>query len=119
MRKTIEFLIFSPKKDISTECAWVCGGVPVTYATATTAQSLRGCLASAGTVSSVQLALNPLAGRIVYKRVSEWERELLYSVYNNNTGTMALHTDIGLGDFVLMDKIDMAQFVKNLKIRCV
>jgi hypothetical protein len=30
---------------------------------------------------------------------------------------MALHTNVGLGDFVLMDKIDMVQFVKNLKIR--
>jgi hypothetical protein len=32
---------------------------------------------------------------------------------------MALHTNVGLGDFVLMEKIDMAQFVKNLKIRWV
>lgn len=30
---------------------------------------------------------------------------------------MALHTDIGLGDFVLMDRIDMPQFLRNLKIR--
>jgi hypothetical protein len=30
---------------------------------------------------------------------------------------MALHTNVGLGDFVLMEKIDMAQFIKNLKIR--
>ena len=30
---------------------------------------------------------------------------------------MALHTNVGLGDFILMEKIDMEQFIKNLKIR--
>ena len=30
---------------------------------------------------------------------------------------MALHTTTGLGDFVLMDSINMKQFVDNLKIR--
>ena len=31
---------------------------------------------------------------------------------------MALHTNIGLGDFILMDQINMEEFLKNLKIRC-
>ena len=31
---------------------------------------------------------------------------------------MALHTNVGLGDFILMDTINMDEFVKNLKIRC-
>ena len=31
--------------------------------------------------------------------------------------TMALHTNVGLGDFILMDKITMEEFVKNLKLR--
>ena len=30
---------------------------------------------------------------------------------------MALHTNVGLGDFVLMDEISMAPFLKNLQIR--
>jgi len=30
---------------------------------------------------------------------------------------MALHTNIGLGDFVLMDSISMSQFLHNLKVR--
>ena len=32
--------------------------------------------------------------------------------------TMALHTNVGLGDFILLDKINMEEFTKNLKIRC-
>ena len=31
---------------------------------------------------------------------------------------MALHTNVGLGDFILMDKINMEEFTKNLKLRC-
>ena len=31
---------------------------------------------------------------------------------------MALHTNVGLGDFILMDKINMEEFVRNLKTRC-
>ena len=31
---------------------------------------------------------------------------------------MALHTNVGLGDFILMDKINMEEFTKNLKKRC-
>ena len=31
---------------------------------------------------------------------------------------MALHTNVGLGDFILLDKINMEEFTKNLKIRC-
>ena len=30
---------------------------------------------------------------------------------------MALHSSVGLGDFILMEKITMEQFVKNLRIR--
>jgi len=30
---------------------------------------------------------------------------------------MALHTKVGLGDFILMEKITMEEFVKNLKLR--
>ena len=30
---------------------------------------------------------------------------------------MALHTNVGLGDFILMEKITMEEFVKNLKLR--
>ena len=51
-----------------------------------------------------QLAGDPLAGRTV-------------CVCEKYAASMALHTNVGLGDFVLMDKIDMVQFVKNLKIR--
>ncbi len=32
---------------------------------------------------------------------------------------MALHTNVGLGDFVLMDDISMNPFLQNLKIRYV
>ena len=32
---------------------------------------------------------------------------------------MALHTATGLGDFILLDKINMEAFTHNLKIRCV
>ena len=31
---------------------------------------------------------------------------------------MAIHTNVGLGDFILMEKINMEEFAKNLKIRC-
>ena len=31
---------------------------------------------------------------------------------------MALHTKVGLGDFILMDTINMEEFIKNLKLRC-
>ena len=31
---------------------------------------------------------------------------------------MAIHTNVGLGDFILMEKINMEEFTKNLKIRC-
>ena len=31
---------------------------------------------------------------------------------------MAIHTNVGLGDFILMEKINMEEFSKNLKIRC-
>ena len=30
---------------------------------------------------------------------------------------MALHTTVGLGDFILMEKITMEAFVRNLKMR--
>lgn len=30
---------------------------------------------------------------------------------------MALHTNVGLGDFILMEKINLEEFVKNLKLR--
>ncbi len=73
------------------------------YKYTTTAESLRGCLALQR-VS--QLAGDPLAGRTVCESVCE-----------KYAASMALHTNVGLGDFVLMDKIDMVQFVKNLKIR--
>ena len=32
---------------------------------------------------------------------------------------MALHTDIGLGDFVLMERINIDDFIKNLRVRWV
>ena len=31
---------------------------------------------------------------------------------------MAIHTNVGLGDFILMEKINMEEFTRNLKIRC-
>ena len=31
---------------------------------------------------------------------------------------MAIHTSVGLGDFILMEKINMEEFTRNLKIRC-
>ena len=36
-----------------------------------------------------------------------------------HSDTMALHTATGLGDFILLDKINMEAFTHNLKIRCV
>ena len=33
------------------------------------------------------------------------------------SATMALHTNVGLGDFILMEKINMDEFVKNLRVR--
>ena len=44
------------------------------------------------------------------------ERTLVTFV--TQASNMALHTDVGLGDFILMDKINMEEFTKNLKIRC-
>ena len=35
-----------------------------------------------------------------------------------HAATMAIHTNVGLGDFILMEQINMEEFAKNLKIRC-
>ena len=34
-----------------------------------------------------------------------------------NNNNMAMHGETGLGDFVLMENINMDEFVNNLKIR--
>lgn len=49
--------------------------------------------------------------------VQRCSSEIVFNSGLNRAYTMAMQSEVGVGDFVLMDKIDIDNFMKNLELR--